>query len=33
MSQDILCTLALMSIERDETEKADFEIMDEFASI
>jgi len=35
MSEDILCDLALMIIiERDETEKADFdEIIDEFASI
>jgi len=34
MSQDRLCDLALMSVERDETEKTDFvHIIDEFSLI
>jgi len=34
MSQDRLCDLALMSIERNKTEKIDFDdIIDEFASM
>jgi len=34
MNQDRLCDLALMSIEKDEIEKTDFDdIINEFASI